>query len=112
MPIEANASAKRNSVQSKCATSRRSICTIFPFEAHVSLIRRLGLELYVFFENLFRQRRSGGASMPSVLDQYNYGDLRILHRGIGNKPCMVPAEIGQLFALQIGALHLHDLRRP
>src|SRR5512144_1782472 len=107
------ASARRSTVQSKWAMSRRSICTSLPLDADLLLLSRPGLNLHVFLDHFFRQGSCSISAMAAVLDQSYHGNFRILHRRIGNKPGMVAVEIGQLFALYVGAaLHLHNLCRP
>src|SRR5262245_29806642 len=106
-------SAKSNNVQSKCATSRRSICTSCSFDASLLLLNWPGLKFHVFLDHFLCQRSGGIATMAAVFDQSHQGNLWILYRRIGNKPGMVSVKIGQLFALYVGApLHLHNLRRP
>src|SRR5882672_1354921 len=112
-PMATKTSTKRKSVQSKCATSRRSICTSRSLDASLLLLRWSGLKLHVFLDHFFRQRSGGVTAMAAVLDQSHQGNFWILRRRVGDKPGMVPVKIGQLFALHVGApLHLHNLRRP
>src|SRR5882724_8147186 len=106
-------SAKRSNVQSKCATSRRSICTSCSFDAGLLLPWWSDLKLHVFLDHFFRQRSGGVTAMAAVLDQSHQGYFWILHRRVGDKPGVVAVKIGQLFALHVGApLHFHNLRRP
>src|SRR5438132_6558293 len=105
-------SAKRRNVQSKRATSRRSICTNLSLDAHLSLFSRLGLRLHVFFDHFFRQRSGGVPAMTAVLNQNRDGNLGVLRRRVGDKPGMVSVEIGELFGFHVTAFHLDDLRRP
>src|SRR5262245_46754245 len=106
-------SAKSNSVQSKCATRRRSICTCCSFDAGLLLLWWPGLKLHVFLDHFFCQRSGGIAAMAAVLDQSRQSNSWVLHRCVGDKPGMVAVKVGQLFALHVGTpLHLHNLRRP
>src|SRR5262249_24016557 len=106
-------SAKSNSVQSKCATRRRSICTSCSFDAGLLLLRWPGLKLHVFLDHFFCYRRGGVPPMAAVLDQSRQSNSWVLHRCVGDKPGMVAVKIGQLFALHVRPpLHLHNLSRP
>src|ERR671924_60054 len=110
MPAATNAKVRRNSVQSKCEIRRRSICTNLPVRAHLLLVRGLFLLLNELLEHFFRHRRCGFPAMPAMLDQDCNRDLWIFNRRIGYKPGVISIEVGKLFALEVSALHLDNLR--
>src|ERR1051325_7755367 len=99
-----NTRARKNSVQSKCEIRRRSICTARSLQAHLLLVRRLGLLLDKFLENFCGPGRGSVPAVAAVLDQGGDGDLGIINRRVGNKPGLVAVEIRELLGLHVAAL--------
>src|SRR5436190_184943 len=93
IPIQTKVKVSRSSVQSKWEISRRSICTVLSFETNLPLISRLLLQFDIFLDHFFCHRRSGLAAVSPMFNQYDNGNLGILHRRIGNKPSMATVAI-------------------
>src|SRR5687768_6444356 len=111
-PTATNARESKNSGQSKCEISRRSICTSLSVEARFLLVV-LGRFLYLdkLLVDFFRHGRCRLAAVPAVFDQNGDRDLGLFHRRIGHEPGVIAVKIAQLFALEIGAFHFDHLRR-
>src|SRR5262245_38162270 len=108
-PTETKAKVRKNSVQSKWEIKRRSICKVLSVGAHLLFIGCLFLLFGKFLEDFFGHGCRRVAAVAAVLDQHGDGDLWIVDRRVGNEPGMISIEVGELFALQVGAFHLDDL---
>src|SRR5215212_5896709 len=96
MPMLTMASIASSSVQSKWEISRRSICTWVTFSAHLTTVLGWLVDRYVFLDHFFCGGRGGIAAMAAVLDQHDHGNLRVVDRRVGNKPCVIAAKVRQL----------------